>query len=341
MTDFDIVPLDPMDHDLVQSWLGIGEAVERHDWLDILGWEPTRRMIGLVQHRSDTVFENWVAVSDGEALGWIGIELGQRDNTHLAEFELEVHPDHRRKGVGSALLAHLERRAAELGRTTLSTWTPAPIEGGPPMRDDAVPFSDAMGYKNTLDTVVRVCDLDTVDDAELERLWTEAWKKADGFEVVPFDNEPPPDLIDGLAYLNARMYTDMPLGEWDLQEADYDAGRIREMSRIRRERGELELQVAVRHIESGEVAGFTQLVIEGGRRFHCFQGNTIVDPRFRGHRLGMILKIANQRRIREWRPKMRYVWTGNAASNTHMIAINEAVGYRKMCMEHVWQKKLA
>ncbi len=37
---------------------------------------------------------------------------------------------------------------------------------------------------------------------------------------------------------------------------------------------------------------------------------------------------------------MRYVWTGNAESNEHMIAINEAVGYRKFCDERVYQKKL-
>jgi hypothetical protein len=35
------------------------------------------------------------------------------------------------------------------------------------------------------------------------------------------------------------------------------------------------------------------------------------------------------------------VWTGNAVSNEHMISINEAVGYRQVCHENVYQKKLA
>ncbi|MCH7232772.1 GNAT family N-acetyltransferase [Glycomyces sp. L485] len=340
MSEFDIVPIEPSDHDLVQSWLVIGEAVERHDWLAIMGWQPTLRMMGLLQRRADTDFERWAAVKDGEAVGWIGLELPVRDNTHLAKFNLEVHPDHRRRGVGSALLEHMERRAAALGRTTVSTWALAPIDGGPAMGTAAKGFSAAAGYRNTLDTVVRVCDLDAVADAELERLWTEAWARAAGFEVVEFEGTPPEDVIDGMAYLHARMYTDMPLGEWDLQEADFDAARVADEERQRRERGELSLQVAVRHKDSGEIVGFTQIIVEGGREHHCYQGDTIVDPRFRGHRLGTILKIANQRRIREWRPKMRYVWTGNAATNEHMIAINEAIGYRKICMEHVWQKKL-
>jgi hypothetical protein len=95
------------------------------------------------------------------------------------------------------------------------------------------------------------------------------------------------------------------------------------------------------HKESGEVAGFTEIVVEGGEEFHCIQGDTIVDPRFRGHRLGMLLKIANQRLLRGWRPRMQYVWTGNALSNDHMISINEAVGYRIDCHELVFQKKVA
>ncbi|WP_035696622.1 GNAT family N-acetyltransferase, partial [Glycomyces tenuis] len=278
MKDFDIVPIDPADHGLVQSWLAIGEAVERHDWRDTLGWHPTRRMMSLVQHQSDTDTERWAAVRDGRALGWVSLDLPVRDNTHLAEFDLEVHPEHRRQGIGSALLAHLERRVAELGRTTLSTWAPVPAPGGVPVGDTAVGFAEATGYRNTLDNVIRICDLDKVDDAEIERLWAAAWERAEGFETVVFEGEPPAELLDGMAYMHARMYTDMPLGEWDLQEADFDAGRVLEMARLRRERGELELHVVVRHIESGDVAGLTSIIVEGGREHHCFQSDTIVDP---------------------------------------------------------------
>lgn len=341
MSGFDIVPIAPGDHALVQSWLAVGEAVERHDWRDSMGWQPTRRMVALLQRRSDADTERWAAVEDGRALGWIALTVPVRDNTHLAEFTIEVHPGHRRRGVGSALLAHAERRAAELGRNTFSTWAPVPIPEGDPVGDTAAGFAAATGYRNTLEHVVQICDLDSVDEAGLERLWTEALRRAEGFELVTFEGAPPAELRNGLAYLYARMYTDMPLGEWDLQEADFDGERLLESARLQREHGELNLHTAVRHIDSGDIAGFTEITVEGGREHHCHQGSTIVDPRFRGHRLGTVLKIANQRRLREWRPKMRYVWTGNATSNTHMIAINEAIGYRRFCGEHVYQKKTA
>jgi len=47
----------------------------------------------------------------------------------------------------------------------------------------------------------------------------------------------------------------------------------------------------------------------------------------RGHRLGLLVKSV----ILEWlasaEPRVERVATGNAASNEHMIAVNEALGY--------------
>jgi GNAT superfamily N-acetyltransferase len=341
MTHFDIVPVDPSDHAMVQSWLTVQQVAEDHDNPGLSPWNPMRALTSLVLGSSDARHEQWVAVCDGRVLGRLSLTLPDLDNTHLASMSLSVHPDERRRGVGSALLRHAEERAAADGRSTISSWVAVPGPGNDAINPVGGAFAVSKGYKQSLESAVRVCDLDAVDEAALDRLWDAAWERADGFEVVPFEGAPPEDLIDGMAYLHARMYTDMPLGEWDLQEADIDRDRILDWSRQRRQRGELHLQAAVRHKDSGAIAGFTELIMQAGEEHHCIQGDTIVDPRFRGHRLGTILKIANQRRIRQWRPQMRYVWTGNAVSNHHMISINEAVGYRISCHEHVYQKQLA
>ncbi|MEU5155452.1 GNAT family N-acetyltransferase [Glycomyces sp. NPDC021274] len=340
MTHFDIVPVDPNDHALVQSWLAVHEAIDAHDWTGIRPSSPVYRLSPLVLSSNDVRRERWAAVCDGRALGYLDLSFPVLDNTHLVHFELGAHPDERRRGVGSALLRHLEDRAAAEQRTTLSSWVPVPVEGGAPINAAGAHFAAHQGYARSLEGAVRACDLDKVDAAELDRLWDAAWERAEGFELVTFTGAPPAELLDGIAYLHARMYTDMPLGDWDLQEAEVDGDRILDGARVRRQRGELHLQAVVRHKESGTIAGLTEVIVEAGAEEHCVQGDTIVDPRFRGHRLGTILKIANQRAIREWRPKMRYVWTGNATSNSHMIAINEAVGYRLVCHENVYQKKL-
>ncbi|MCC3763522.1 GNAT family N-acetyltransferase [Glycomyces sp. TRM65418] len=341
MTHYDIVRVEPSDHALVRSWLDAQQAAHEHDTPHQRPWNPMRPLSSLVTSSADGRNEQWAAVVDGRVLGSLSLSLSDLDNTHLAGFDLSVRPGERRRGVGSALLRHAEQRAAEEGRDTMSVWLAAPGPGDPTVGEVGSVFAVGKGFKRSLECAVRVCDLDAVDEDALDRLWEDAWTRAEGFEVVAFVGAPPEDLVDGMAYLHARMYTDMPLGEWDLQEAVVDRDRLLDWERRRRLRGELHLQVAVRHKESGAVAGFTEIIVEGGEERHCVQGDTIVDPRFRGHRLGTILKIANQRRVREWRPRMRYVWTGNAVSNEHMISINEAVGYRISCLENVYQKKLA
>ncbi|MEU6857818.1 GNAT family N-acetyltransferase [Glycomyces sp. NPDC046736] len=341
MTHYDIVRVNPADHALVQSWVALQAAVDAHDFTGLRPWTPVYPLTGLITADAAGRNEHWAAVCDGKVLGILDLNLTDEDNTHMAGFWLAVHPDERRRGVGSALLRHLEERAAEEGRETVSSWVPVPHESSPEVRGDAASLLVAKGFKRSLDTAIRRCDLDAVDEAELDRLRDDAWKRAEGFETVAFIGAPPADLIEGVAYLHSRMYTDMPLGDWDLQEAAITPQRLLDWDRRRGQRGILCLQVAAREKATGEIAGLTEVHIEAGSETHCIQGDTIVDPRFRGHRLGTILKIENQRRIRKWRPKMRYVWTGNAVANEHMIAINEAVGYRLAGMEQVFQKKLA
>ena len=57
---------------------------------------------------------------------------------------------------------------------------------------------------------------------------------------------------------------------------------------------------------------------------------TMVLPEHRGHRLGLGVKLAAHRALREQVPQCRLVVTSNSEVNTHMNAINEAMGYRRV-----------
>jgi hypothetical protein len=48
----------------------------------------------------------------------------------------------------------------------------------------------------------------------------------------------------------------------------------------------------------------------------------------RGHRLGLLLKIGMLRWLAAEEPQLRVVDTDNAGSNNHMIAVNDAIGYK-------------
>jgi hypothetical protein len=57
---------------------------------------------------------------------------------------------------------------------------------------------------------------------------------------------------------------------------------------------------------------------------------TVVTRPHRGHRLGLLLKVAMLDLLARREPQIRQIVTWNAESNRHMAAINETLGYRVM-----------
>ena len=76
----------------------------------------------------------WLATRDGEPVGAGRLELPRRDNTHLAYVEVHVRPDARRRGVGSALLAVLQREAGGRDLLTSDLDEPPALRGASPGR---------------------------------------------------------------------------------------------------------------------------------------------------------------------------------------------------------------
>ncbi|SDD43781.1 GNAT family N-acetyltransferase [Glycomyces harbinensis] len=341
--ELEILPIDPLDQALVDDWIGLQHTVARHDRPGDPLPSPALARLSLLMSGEYHRTERYVARAAGAVVAALGLETALQDNRHLVEVKLEVHPDHRRAGVGTALLAFTERRTAELGRGTILGSAHEDVEGGPAWDRSGRDFANARGYTVVDRDVHGRCDLALVGDDELDKLYAEAWNRAAGYELLQCA-EPAvsDDLVAGIAYLCERMYTDMPIAEaLDLRPADVDTARIREYERSRVRLGQRQFISAVRHIETGVVAGYTFIWVDPGEDEHAWQDDTIVLPEHRGRRLGTILKIANHRLLREHRPRMRYVHTWNAEVNGPMLDINTAVGYRPHGRDLIVQKKLA
>jgi RimJ/RimL family protein N-acetyltransferase len=85
--------------------------------------------------------------------------------------------------------------------------------------------------------------------------------------------------------------------------------------------------VAAVHDVTGEMAALTQLFVDPADPDWGRQGLTGVTRPHRGHRLGLLTKAAMLDWIATAEPQLEHIETNNAAANSYMIAVNEALGF--------------
>jgi GNAT superfamily N-acetyltransferase len=255
-----------------------------------------------------------------EAVGVLELELPARDNLHLVWGSITVHPAHRRSGHGSAMMGEILRRAQAAGRSTI--WLEA-VEDDPDPRK----FLESFGFRCASSDARRRQVLADVDQDEIERLWCAAEKAAAGYRLERLPSPAPEDVLADLAAVTA-VINDAPMGELTYEHEVYDTARIRDIETARQGRDERCYRLLARHRETGEIAGHTLVVRSPHRERSAGQGDTAVARAHRGHKLGLLLKIAMMRWIAEVAPQVEVIETYNNVDNRYMIDVNEAIGYR-------------
>jgi GNAT superfamily N-acetyltransferase len=322
----DVTYLDPDDAMQVDELFAVRQLAHAADHPDHPA--PLRDdFLAAVRHPPPSIrVERLVARIDGRVAGGAVLNLTELDNRHLAMAEVQVSPAYRRRGAGRALLDQVRERAHEERRRTLLAAATGPVPGGPPRDEAGNRFLAAMGFTPGLASARRRIDLTTIDPVAEQRLLDECRVHADAYECLSWTGLTPDELADGVTHLVNRLNTDAPTGEVELEATTVDADLLHADEESSLAKGTHLLTTAARHRATGELAAFTRIdVRSAGDHGHVWM--TLADPKHRGHRLGTIVKIENHRLARATFPKLRYVQTGNADSNTHMVAINNRLGF--------------
>ncbi len=286
---------------------------------------------------------------DGAIVGRAVLER-QLDDTDVGWLDVQVLPEFQRRGIGRALSDAVEALARELGQTRLIIYAvsrDAPGErltaptgfGSVPAGNREVRFLLARGW--TLEQVERGSRFGLpADPVALAALRASAEEHSRDYRVLTWVGASPPELLDDLAMLQTRMSTDAPsagLGEpldvWTAERfANKEALLLAAPMQL--------VTAAARHEPSGALAGFTRLNAPNDLALAVGQWDTIVLREHRGHRLGMLLKVANLQALGESAPGHPSVLTWNAEENRPMLAVNEAVGFVPIGYEGAWRKEL-
>jgi GNAT superfamily N-acetyltransferase len=323
--------------------------------------------------RSDDHHELWLgclgseAGSDGTPVVLGDLRLPMLDNLENAVVNVCTRPAFRQRGYGTAMLRHLTARARVHGRTRLigdvaepmplgdagdRSWTsplgdvgePTALGGAghaSPNPPPGVRFATSAGARPVTSEVRRLLRIDDLDDAQLSGLKEEAHGHSADYSLIQWEGPAPAEFVDDLVVLHSRMTIDAPLEQLDWEPELWTADRLHERDQRVVASGQVCLSTAARHEPSGQIVALTDIGLASAQPDIAYQWATIVLPTHRGHRLGMLVKLANLEFLRTSRPRVRTLNTWNAAINDHMVAINEAIGFRAVERWREWQLELS
>lgn len=332
--------IDPDDEAALSEFAAVLVASDKEMWPDLSGYTlPDVRAFARFRGKS----RRWELLAAGETggplLGVALMEFPMLENPHSSEITLAVHPEHRRRGVGTALVEKMGERAQADNRRTLNTIVDVPLERAGD--DGARAFALATGFESTLTGNLRHLQV-PLDREQLDHLHqvVAGARAATDYRIHTFVEPWPEAYLDDVCTLLGVMSTDEPAGDGERQAEQWDEDRIRENEELLEARGSRRLAAVAEHIPSGHLVALTELLVAEDTPDQAWQMLTVVHPDHRGHRLGLAIKLANVELLELVAPGVRIVQTGNAAVNAPMIGVNEMMGFEVASDGAFWQKHL-
>ena len=291
----------------------------------------------------------FLARVDGAIVGRALYKADLDENNDSAWASVAVLPEHRHQGIGIALADILERVAREDGRAKLLAYMgvqdgpgeriPSPTGfGSVPADNRDVKFLLTRGY--TFEQVERLSRLPLPID-NLDEL-VDAATEASGPDYVThfWVGSTPERWREDIAVLITRMSTDAPSAGLEQPEVVFTVERVIALDERDAASPRTRLVVGVEHVPSGRLVGYSVLSVPAQAERNVDQYATLVLHEHRGHRLGMLLKVANLQHLARVAPGHPSVITFNAEENRHMLSVNEAVGFVPIGSEACWRLNL-
>ncbi|MGI9615524.1 MAG: GNAT family N-acetyltransferase [Acidimicrobiales bacterium] len=262
-----------------------------------------------------------VAEVDGAPAGYLNaIYRTEPDgDTWLAEVDVIVLPEFRRRGIATTLIDDALPQLADVGlRSVVGEVTQGLCS------DESTALCQRYGLTKRLEERCSRAQVADVDRSMLAG-WIADAARSSAYRVESWEGPCPDHLLD-LWCAAAVAMTDAPTDDLEYVENVRKPEMQREADRVCVERGLL-LYRSLALSDSDEPAGVTEIFVNAEVPQVGQQGETGVLAAHRGHRLGKWLKAVNFEQAVVAHPEMRVIETYNAQSNPWMLDINIAMGF--------------
>ncbi len=260
----------------------------------------------------------WLASdADGNPVGSAYLRLnGRPSQAHLAELELAVHPAERRRGIGSQLLTAVVEAAREQDVRTVVADATVGTAGDH--------FLAMRGFAVGLTLHFTRLALADVDDAAMVAI---VQTQHPGYRLKSWRGVVSDELVQTFTDARSAM-DDAPLGDIDFGSEEWDVDRTRSVAQVVEQRGDHLCTIAAIEESTGQIVGFTELVVGGDGKGDAQHYGTAVLPGHRGHGLARWMKAESIRQAREDFPDLAGLLTDMVDTNVAMRHINDELGYR-------------
>jgi mycothiol synthase len=291
-------------------------------YADAVG-EPRRAVV------ADCGSSYWMAVGGGRILGSLELDRARES----VRVEVLVHPEFRRRGIGSELLRFGAARIEADGGEVVCAVLPDPDPR-------ATAWIARAGFQEKRRTLMQVLPVRSTP----QRLWRV--KPPPGYRLEHWTGPAPESLLESYAAAR-RALSDAPNcpdpdpGTGPRSPArDWNAKSIREAEyELAAEGTEEWVSVAVEN-RTGQVAGVSVILRYAGRPASGYVNETSVLAVHRGRGLSRAIKGARMRWIRCEHPEMVWIMASTDSANSSMNAVNRVLGYR-VARTVVWAETTA
>ncbi|MGF1427236.1 GNAT family N-acetyltransferase [Kitasatospora sp. LaBMicrA B282] len=257
----------------------------------------------------------WTGHLDGRLAGAVRIALPPVPNHGIVKVEIHVHPGLRRRGFGTELLRAALPVLRDSGRATVFGLPVTPGSAG-------ARWAAQLGFAVTHRTVTQALSVATTSP----QLWDVPVPT--GYRLAHWTGRTPELFVD--SYAVARQAAqDAPHGRASLRAtADWTPSRIRAREREAAAAGiEQRVVIAVENA-THRVAGVHVVQQDGFRPELALVEETAVSAAHRGRGLRPAMTAAMLRWITDERPELARLLATTAASDTGLLALHQALGYR-------------
>ncbi|MEZ4863724.1 MAG: GNAT family N-acetyltransferase [Caldilineaceae bacterium] len=255
--------------------------------------------------------------------------LNVEQNQHILDFDIFVLPAWRRQGIATELLKLAVKRAQEKARTLLLANTESTVSAGEA-------FCEHIGAEVGLTAHENQLVLANVDRAMLQAWIAKASERADDLELGLWDGPLPESELAAIITMMDTM-NNAPREDLKVEDFKVTPEILRQGEASMAGRGIERWILYVRDPANGVYAGYTEVFWRATEPHLVGQGDTGVVAAYRNRGIGRWLKAAMLEKILQERPQVKYVRTGNAASNEAMLKVNHELGFTLHKIFKVWQ----